>query len=340
MSEGPDDTDFWSLRPRTRTPLSDVEEQGLRQRKKALMRQLISDTATHMFLKSGFDEVRVSEIAAACDVSEKTVYNYFPTKESLLFDREEDSIEAIRQALGPEGPRSSPVEAIVKVLSDELDHFVAYHAATKGSSLPAFFEFNELIERTPALRAYRSDSIERIAQVAAQAMAARADLNPEDPEPQIAADALVGLWRVFYRSMLKWSAQPISPVELREAVLADIRRAARLIETGLWSFSTVVQGASGRAQIQAAADASNEARKQVLLALKQARDAWKTLKVDVEARVREETGSPRVAARHVAHQMAAQEAHELRRQMLQERQEIKQEVKEAIKRARRKRPGV
>src|ERR1700722_8742422 len=81
-------------------------QQGLRERKKALMRQLISDTATVMFLERGFDEVRVSEIAAACDVSEKTIYNYFPTKESLLLDREEDSINALRQALGPE---SDPV---------------------------------------------------------------------------------------------------------------------------------------------------------------------------------------------------------------------------------------
>ena len=64
-------------------------DEGLRERKKRLMRQLISDTATAMFLERGFDEVRVAEVAAACDVSEKTVYNYFPTKESLILDREE-----------------------------------------------------------------------------------------------------------------------------------------------------------------------------------------------------------------------------------------------------------
>lgn len=61
--------------------------EGLRERKKRLLRQRLSDTATEMFLERGFDAVRVSEIARACDVSEKTVFNHFPTKESLILDR-------------------------------------------------------------------------------------------------------------------------------------------------------------------------------------------------------------------------------------------------------------
>src|SRR6202167_91243 len=98
----------------------DALHQGLRERKRALMRQLISDTATVMFLERGFDEVRVSEIAAACDVSEKTIYNYFPTKESLLLDTEEPTAESIRKALGPGAEHASPIEAAVAVLDFEV----------------------------------------------------------------------------------------------------------------------------------------------------------------------------------------------------------------------------
>ena len=47
----------------------------------------------------GFDHVKVSEIAAIVGVSEKTVYNYFPTKESLLFDRADETIERLAGAL-------------------------------------------------------------------------------------------------------------------------------------------------------------------------------------------------------------------------------------------------
>jgi hypothetical protein len=72
--------------------------EGLRERKKAETRQRLSDTATRMFLDRGFDGVKVTEIAAACQVSEKTVYNYFPTKEALVLDRWKATAQALRAA--------------------------------------------------------------------------------------------------------------------------------------------------------------------------------------------------------------------------------------------------
>src|SRR5580658_3443923 len=94
--------------------------EGLRERKKRAMRQLISDTATSMFLERGFEEVRVAEVAAACEVSEKTVYNYFPTKESLVLDREEPMAADIRRTLGPGGPPMSPIQAAVELITAEV----------------------------------------------------------------------------------------------------------------------------------------------------------------------------------------------------------------------------
>src|SRR6202789_3569102 len=79
------------------------QDEGLRDRKKRLMRQQLTDTATLMFMERGFDAVRVAEVAAACGVSEKTVFNYFPTKESLILDREEEMAEGLHKALGPDG---------------------------------------------------------------------------------------------------------------------------------------------------------------------------------------------------------------------------------------------
>ncbi|MGH3380870.1 MAG: TetR/AcrR family transcriptional regulator, partial [Actinoallomurus sp.] len=71
-----------------RTPGTGAPEgEGLRERKKRLMRRQLSDTATQLFMERGFEAVRVAEIAEACGVSEKTVFNYFPTKESLILDR-------------------------------------------------------------------------------------------------------------------------------------------------------------------------------------------------------------------------------------------------------------
>jgi AcrR family transcriptional regulator len=60
-----------------------------------------------MFMERGFDAVRVAEVAEACGVSEKTVFNYFPTKESLILDRLDatDGLAADR----PGRPRGPPV---------------------------------------------------------------------------------------------------------------------------------------------------------------------------------------------------------------------------------------
>jgi AcrR family transcriptional regulator len=82
--------------------------EGLRERKKRLMRQQLSDTATAMFLDRGFDGVRVAEVAAACGVSEKTVFNYFPVKEALVMDRLEGTLAALSAGLSD--PALTPVQ--------------------------------------------------------------------------------------------------------------------------------------------------------------------------------------------------------------------------------------
>ena len=106
--------------------------ESLRERKKRQTRQLLADTATQMFLARGFDGVRVSEIAEACGVSEKTVFNYFPTKEALVMDRLDDASDALLTALAD--PHVSPVRAAVDVLGDELAMMVHQKTRPRTSS--------------------------------------------------------------------------------------------------------------------------------------------------------------------------------------------------------------
>src|SRR5207247_584059 len=73
---------------------------GLRERKKQQTRQQIFGAASRLFEAKGFDRVSVAEIARAADVSEVTVFNYFPTKEDLFYGGmeffEEQLIESVR----------------------------------------------------------------------------------------------------------------------------------------------------------------------------------------------------------------------------------------------------
>src|ERR1700678_184584 len=90
---------------------------GVRERKKRLMAQQLSDTATRMFMERGFDGVRVTEIAEACGVSEKTVFNYFPAKEALILDRLEATMASLKTCLTD--PGVPPVRAVLAILDGE-----------------------------------------------------------------------------------------------------------------------------------------------------------------------------------------------------------------------------
>src|SRR3954465_3394214 len=85
---------------------------GLRERKKQATRETIADAAMKLFVLRGFDKVTVAEVASEAGVSEKTVFNYFPTKEDLFFD------EVPERARGAPGAiRSRPAgEPILETL--------------------------------------------------------------------------------------------------------------------------------------------------------------------------------------------------------------------------------
>jgi AcrR family transcriptional regulator len=74
---------------------------GLRERKKQRTRELIAETARQLFAERGFERVPVAEIARAAEVSEQTVFNYFPRKEDLVYWRlesfEDELLAAIRE---------------------------------------------------------------------------------------------------------------------------------------------------------------------------------------------------------------------------------------------------
>jgi AcrR family transcriptional regulator len=209
---------------------------GLRERKKRLMRQQLSDTATQMFMERGFEGVRVTEIAEACGVSEKTVFNYFPTKEALILDRLEATMAALKTGLAD--PGVAPAQAVLAILDGELTAMTTWLAAQDDpvQAAAGIRRFGALIWETPSLRAYQSDTMDQATGMVAGILAGRAGLRPDDPEPQIAATALLGLWRLQYRALPRYLDGTRTPAEVHQAVTVDVRRAARLISSGLDSF--------------------------------------------------------------------------------------------------------
>jgi AcrR family transcriptional regulator len=292
--------------------------EGLRERKKRLTRQRISDVATTLFLVRGFEHVKVAEIAQIVGVSEKTVFNYFPTKESLVFDRADEGIERLSRALREREPGESPVRAMLDALSEDPEELEAL-----PDEIHMFMPlFSEMVASTPALRTAWLELQGRLIETATIELAAHADVDPRDPEPMIAARAIAGLQEVGYASRIRHIEAGLRGKELHESVVADLERAARLLDTGLWSFGLMTQGARTRQQLSDAAAAAEQARTQVMDALKQARSAWQELRrgEQQERRVREREGRGRGRGRE----------HERRKR---EQAELKQELKQAAKQA-------
>ena len=96
--------------------------------------------------------------------------------------------------------------------------------------------FGDLLRATPALQAHQRDVAAQLVAEAATLLAKRAGMDPDDPEPQIAANALAGLWDIQFRALRRYLDGTRTPAEVHGAVAADVRRAARLIDDGLRSF--------------------------------------------------------------------------------------------------------
>jgi AcrR family transcriptional regulator len=163
----------------------------LRSRKRLATRQAISNAATRLFLERGFDHVTVDEIAAAADVGRMTVFNHFPRKEDMFFDRDEEGREALRAALRERVAGVPPVETL-RLLAHrmvaEQRPYLRFSADSQG--------FVETIEGSETLKARARAIRNEIWQMVAVELAAGAGRQPEDPDAQLAAGLLSATWTV------------------------------------------------------------------------------------------------------------------------------------------------
>jgi AcrR family transcriptional regulator len=102
-----------------------AQTEGLRARKKRVARESIAATARRLFAERGFDTVTVAEIAAAADVSEKTVFNHFPTKEDLAFAGREEGIARLVADIKERPAGTSVLDVFRALTAAVFDNFVA-----------------------------------------------------------------------------------------------------------------------------------------------------------------------------------------------------------------------
>jgi AcrR family transcriptional regulator len=196
---------------------------GLRERKKRATRTLIADTALRLFAERGFDQTTVAEVAEAAGVSVKTVFNYFPAKEDLFFDRADEVEQIWLDAVADHRPGEPLLAGLRRrVLSRFADHpggpSAQFRKVLAGSTL--------LQARGQQMWAGHEDAI-------AHALAGLLGVDGEDLTARVLAHQVLSIHPMVLRMVEVWTQQGAAPDEVRERALALINRAFDILERGL-----------------------------------------------------------------------------------------------------------
>jgi AcrR family transcriptional regulator len=205
---------------------------GLRERKKQQTRRLIADTARRLFVDGGFDRVTVAEVAVAADVSEATVFNYFPTKEDLFYSGLEAFEEEMLDAIRARGPGQSILGAFGRFVLTPRGLL----AAKDPEATERLAGITRVIVESEALLAREQRIFDRYGESLAELIADETGAPPGAVEPRVVAHAMIGV----HRAVIDYSRGEIvagtrNPL-LSRRVRAEAKRALGLLERGLRDY--------------------------------------------------------------------------------------------------------
>jgi AcrR family transcriptional regulator len=206
-------------------------EPGLRERKKQRTRALIAETAARLFAERGFDAVTVAEVAREADVSEGTVFNYFPAKEDLFYGGmevfEAELVDAVRARPAGESVLSAFRAFVLERTGRLADEEVA-DVITRAA---------RLIGASPALQAREREVVARYTYELAALIAAEPGSRAQPVEAWAVANALMGVQRALVvhvrGEVLGGHRGPKLAAEAR----SQARRAFARLEAGLTDYA-------------------------------------------------------------------------------------------------------
>jgi AcrR family transcriptional regulator len=190
-----------------------------RTRKRLATRQSISDTATCLFLERGFDAVTIDDIAAAADVGRMTVFNHFPRKENMFFDREEEIQTLAFEAVRKRRHGLSPIEATRKLAHDLVSQNHEFVMLSEDKSW-----FIKTAMASEALKARAREMRDDFTRALASVLADTSNQPPGDPNAHLAAGLIVSTWTVAFREAQKLFDRTGDASKAKRCFLAVIDR--------------------------------------------------------------------------------------------------------------------
>ncbi|MEV6100588.1 TetR family transcriptional regulator [Nocardia sp. NPDC051981] len=206
---------------------------ALREEKKRATRTALADAAMALFAEKGFDRVTVAEVARAANVSVNTAFNYFPTKEDLFFDRQDEVANRLATAVRDRVPGESAAAAVRRAFLDR----VRRDDPTLGLS-PGATTFWRLIDDSPALQARLRRLGEQTETALAEALAEATGTSPDDPTARLVAAALAGLDRTLHAEIRRATLAGADPETVRATVIRAATDGFDTAVAGLADYAT------------------------------------------------------------------------------------------------------
>ena len=208
-------------------------ELGLRERKKLRTRQLIADTAMRMFAERGFDAVPVTAVARAAEVSEATVFNYFPTKEDLVY-RGMEAFEGELLAAVRDRPAG---ETIVAAFGRFVLQPRGFLAEPDEDAVRDLIAVANMIAASPALLARERDILDQYTESLAALIAEDTAAEPGDLRPWVVARALIGIHQSLIQLVRRRLAEgQVDAADVAREVVTRVRQALEQLDRGLAGY--------------------------------------------------------------------------------------------------------
>lgn len=197
------------------SPTAVTSRAGLRERKKQRTREHIAQVARGLFAERGFEAVSVSEIAREADVAQKTVFNYFPTKEDLVFQRLEVFEQELLDAVRGREVGEPALSAFGRFILEPRGLLARRDPESRASLLAV----TKLIVESPALRARELQIFARYTESLATLMA-REDPESGEVVAWIAANAMIGM----HRALVDYARTRLLASPGSRTIARDVRR--------------------------------------------------------------------------------------------------------------------
>ncbi len=177
------------------------ERLPLRERKKLRTREALIDTALELFTERGFDSVTLDELCDRVDISKRTFFRTFTSKEDVAMAPLRDLWATFLTDLADREPEPGPLpRTLEESLLATLNRMPAEGWAARA------VRSHRLAQSTPAMAASNLEFCARTVRAALEILRERFDLDPDaDQRPRLALDIAVA---AFHCALDSWSAAP------------------------------------------------------------------------------------------------------------------------------------